>query len=110
MAKELSPERKEKKRLREQKELERLLKEQQKPRAAGYFAYFILIIAVVYMADEITTQISSQMTWRSRGWVWWAISPCSCRSRHIFTRRCRTAADGRSSLSSTPSAWGWACC
>ncbi len=61
MPKELTPEQKEEKKLREQKELERLLREQQKPKGLSYFAYFILIIAVVYMVDEITTQISSQM-------------------------------------------------
>jgi len=61
MPKELTSEQRERKQLKEQKELERLLKEREKPRSTSYFAYFILIIAVVYMADEITTQISSQM-------------------------------------------------
>ena len=61
MKKELTPEQKEKQKLREQKELERLHREQKKPKGLSYFAYFILIIAVVYMVDEITTQISSQM-------------------------------------------------
>lgn len=61
MAKEMSPEKLEKKALKEKKELERLRREQAKPKAPGYIIYFILIIAVVYMADEITTQISTLM-------------------------------------------------
>ena len=61
MAKELSPEKLQKKAEKEKKELERLLKEQAKPKVPGYVVYFLLIISVVYMADEITTQISTLM-------------------------------------------------
>ena len=61
MAKQLSPEKQVKKAAAEKRELERLLKERDKPKLPGYFAYFILIISVVYMADEITTQISALM-------------------------------------------------
>ena len=61
MSKVLTPEQAQKKKLREEKELKRLLREQEKPRIPGYVAYFILIISVVYMADEITTQISTLM-------------------------------------------------
>lgn len=44
-----------------EKELARLYKEKAKSKPVSYFAYFISIIAVVYCADEITTQITSQM-------------------------------------------------
>lgn len=61
MAKTLSPEKLQQKKLREEKELKRLLREQEKPKIPGYIIYFIFIISVVYMADEITTQISTLM-------------------------------------------------
>lgn len=51
----------EKQKLRNEKELARLQREKSKPKAPGYILYFVLIITIVYMVDEITTQISSQM-------------------------------------------------
>lgn len=44
-----------------QKELERLNKQLNKPKGRGYFAYFIFVIAIIYMADEIASQIGDQM-------------------------------------------------
>ena len=61
MAKIRTAEQLEKQKLREEKELARLQREKAKPRLPGYILYFVLIITVVYMVDEITTQISSQM-------------------------------------------------
>ena len=49
---------KEKKRL---KEIAKLEKEKSKSRGIGYFACFLFIITVVYMVDELTSQIGSQM-------------------------------------------------
>lgn len=43
------------------KELERLDKQLAKPKGRGYFAYFMFVIAVIYMADEIASQIGIQM-------------------------------------------------
>jgi len=51
----------EKRKLREYKERDRLIKEQQKPKYVGYFLYLIAVITIVYIVDEITTQISAQM-------------------------------------------------
>lgn len=61
MTKAKTPEQLEKERLRNERELARLQREKAKPKLPGYIAYFVLIITVVYMVDEITTQISSQM-------------------------------------------------
>lgn len=61
MAKVKTVEQLEKERFRNERELARLQREKAKPRLPGYIAYFVLIITVVYMVDEITTQISSQM-------------------------------------------------
>lgn len=44
-----------------QKELERLNKQLAKPKGRGYLAYFMFVIAVIYMADEIASQIGIQM-------------------------------------------------
>ena len=43
------------------KELERLNKQLAKPKSRGYLAYFMFVIAVIYMADEIASQIGIQM-------------------------------------------------
>lgn len=57
----LSPEKAAKLEAKRQKEIARLEKEKAKPKFPGYLAYFILIITIVYIADEITTQIGTQM-------------------------------------------------
>lgn len=44
-----------------QKEIARWEKERAKPKGRSYMAYFILIISVIYLADEIVTQIGGQM-------------------------------------------------
>lgn len=44
-----------------QKEMERWEREKAKPKGAGYLWYFMLIIAVVYVADEVASQIGNQM-------------------------------------------------
>lgn len=50
-----------KKEMKIQREIARLEKEQAKAKPHGYLWYFILIIAVVYMADELASQITTQM-------------------------------------------------
>lgn len=44
-----------------QREIARLKREKAKPKGPGYLLYFIFIIAVVYVADEIASQIGNQM-------------------------------------------------
>lgn len=44
-----------------QRELARLRAQREKPKAPGYLIYFILVITVIYGADEITTNIGTQM-------------------------------------------------
>lgn len=44
-----------------QREIARLEREKAKPKGPGYLIYFIFIIAVVYVADEIASQIGTQM-------------------------------------------------
>ena len=46
---------------KKQKELERLNNQLAKPKGRGYLAYFMFVIAVIYMADEIASQIGIQM-------------------------------------------------
>lgn len=46
---------------REARQLVKLKKEQAKSKPAGYLAYFMLIISVIYIADEVTSQIGTQM-------------------------------------------------
>ncbi len=46
---------------KKQKELLRLNKQLEKPKGKGYFAYFLFVITVIYMADEIASQIGVQM-------------------------------------------------
>ncbi len=43
------------------KELARLSKQLSKPKGRGYFAYFLFVITVIYMTDEIASQIGIQM-------------------------------------------------
>lgn len=44
-----------------QKEIARWEKEKAKPKGPGYLTYFLLIVSVIYLADEVVTQMSSQM-------------------------------------------------
>lgn len=46
---------------KEKRELERLKCEQARPKGSGYMIYFIMIITVIYIADEVTSQIGTQM-------------------------------------------------
>lgn len=56
-----TPEQREKRLTWEKKQIAKLEKEKQKSKPAGYIAYFIVIIAIIYMVDEITSQIGGQM-------------------------------------------------
>lgn len=44
-----------------QREIARLEREQQKPKGRYYMIYFIIIVSVVYIADELATQAGYQM-------------------------------------------------
>ncbi|MCM1561765.1 MAG: MFS transporter, partial [Butyrivibrio sp.] len=44
-----------------QRELARLRAQKEKPKAPGYMIYFILLITVIYAADEITSNMGTQM-------------------------------------------------
>lgn len=57
----LTPEQLEKERLRDEKELAKMQKEKARPKHNGYLAYMLVIVTIVYIADEITTQIGTQM-------------------------------------------------
>ncbi|MFR8010466.1 MAG: MFS transporter [Clostridia bacterium] len=46
---------------REIRELTRLQKQKQRPKAHGYLYYMLFIICIIYIADEITSQIGTQM-------------------------------------------------
>ena len=46
---------------KKQKEIARWEKERAKPKGPGYMAYFVLIITVIYLADEVVSQIGGQM-------------------------------------------------
>ena len=46
---------------KKQKEIARWEKERAKPKGPSYMAYFVLIITVIYLADEVVTQIGGQM-------------------------------------------------
>ena len=50
-------EQKEKRKAKEARQLERLIKERNRPKKRWYYAYFILIIAIVYIVDEVASQI-----------------------------------------------------
>ena len=51
----------EKRQDKEKRELERLKCEQARPKGSGYMIYFIMIITVIYIADEVTSQIGTPM-------------------------------------------------
>jgi len=51
----------EKRRLREEKEIAYLLKEKGKPKFKGYLFLFLFIITIVYLVDEVTTNIGKFM-------------------------------------------------
>ena len=57
----LSAEQLAKKEAKRLKEIAKLEKEKNKSRGIGYFAFFLFIITVVYMVDEVTSQIGPQM-------------------------------------------------
>lgn len=57
----LSPKQLRKKQEKIQKEIARLEKEKAKPKRGGYLAFLILIICVVYVTDEIASQIQTLM-------------------------------------------------
>ncbi|MBR3753986.1 MAG: MFS transporter [Clostridia bacterium] len=61
MAKTLSKEALQKKQAKIQKEIAKLEKEKAKPRKGGYLLFLILIICIVYVTDEIASQIQSLM-------------------------------------------------
>ncbi len=44
-----------------QREIERLEREKAKPKRSGYLVYFIIIVSIVCIADELATQIGLQM-------------------------------------------------
>ena len=54
-------EQREKRKAKEAKQLQKLLKEKSRPKKAGYYAYFIMIISIVYVIDEVASQIGTQM-------------------------------------------------
>ncbi len=60
-AKTETEEQKLKRHAREARELARLEKEYRKPKGPLYLIYFIFVISVIYIADEVTTQIGTQM-------------------------------------------------
>ena len=46
---------------RKQREIAKWEKEQQKSKLPGYLIYFLLVICVVYVCDEVVSQIGTQM-------------------------------------------------
>lgn len=44
-----------------QKEIARWEREKAKPKGRGYMAWFLLIITVIYLADEVVSQVGGQM-------------------------------------------------
>ena len=46
---------------KETREIQRLEREQARPKRPGYLYYMLLIVSVVYIADEVSTQIGMQM-------------------------------------------------
>lgn len=57
----VTPEALQKKQAKIQKEIVKLEKERSKPKRSGYLLYLILIICIVYVTDEIASQISTLM-------------------------------------------------
>ena len=47
--------------MREAKEIQRLEREQTRPKSPAYLYYMLLIVSVVYIADEVASQIGKQM-------------------------------------------------
>ena len=58
---ERTPRKTEKRHQKEARELARLEKHRAKPKAHGYLYYMMFIICIIYIADEITSQIGTQM-------------------------------------------------
>ena len=56
-----TPEQMKKRKEKEARQLEKLLKEKARPKKNGYFAYFVMIVAIVYIVDEVASQIGTQM-------------------------------------------------
>jgi len=54
-------EQKQKRKLKEAKEIAKWEKEKAKPKFPGYMLYFVIIITIVYIVDEVTTQMGTQM-------------------------------------------------
>lgn len=50
-----------KKKIREEKEISRLLKEKNKPKFAGYIFLFLFVITMAYLVDEVATNINKFM-------------------------------------------------
>lgn len=59
--KELTPEKKEKQRLRREREIRRWEKEKARPKRNYYFVYLVLVITLIYATDEIASQIGTLM-------------------------------------------------
>lgn len=57
----LSPEKLQKRQVKQDKELAYWKKQQSRPKSKTYFWYLVLIIALIYAVDEIASQISSLM-------------------------------------------------
>ncbi len=61
MHKELSPEKMAKKKAKEEKELKKWQRVKAKPLPAHYFAILVVVITVIYIIDEVTSNINSAM-------------------------------------------------
>ncbi|WP_178668853.1 MFS transporter [uncultured Eubacterium sp.] len=59
--KEMTPEKLEKKALRKQKEIEKWEREKARPKKSYYLIYLIFIVSLVYVTDEIASQIGTLM-------------------------------------------------
>ena len=57
----ITPEKLKKKKLRQEKEIQKWEKERSKPKKAYYFAYLVFIITLIYATDEIASQIGTLM-------------------------------------------------
>jgi len=62
-------EQKAKRKAREAKEILKWEKEKAKPRLAGYLFYFVFIVAICYLVDEVTSQIGTQMQDALSNWI-----------------------------------------
>ncbi len=61
MAKIITPEKQQKLMLKKEKEFLRLKKQQEKPKGKFYLPYLIFIISMIYLTDEVASQITSLM-------------------------------------------------